>query len=111
MTLNAPAADPTATDPWPRGVARHLSVPATGLAHNLAVSAARYPAKPAIVFYGRSITYAELADRVTRLAGHLTAQGVQPGDRVLLTRRTARPSSPRCTPSCTPARWRCPSTR
>ena len=36
--------------------------------------------------------------------------GVKPGDRVGCGSRTARSSSRRCSASCTPAPWRCPST-
>jgi fatty-acyl-CoA synthase len=70
---------------WPAHLPHALSVPATGLADNLSVSARRYPAKAALVFDGREITYAELARRVEALAAHLAGPGgVRPGDRVLL---------------------------
>ena len=72
-------------DFWPRALPRHLTIPATNLFFNLAVSAARYPDKPAVVFYDSSITYAELKDEAERVAGFLQAEcGIQPGDRVLL---------------------------
>ena len=62
-----------------------LPVPATSIADNLAVSARRYPQRTAIDFFGRAISYAQLQQRVDRLAGHLRrACGLQPGDRVLL---------------------------
>ena len=69
---------------WPAWTPRQLTVPETGLADNLVVSARRYPQRTAVRFYGQDISYANLAERVSRLAGHLHAQGVQPGDRVLL---------------------------
>jgi fatty-acyl-CoA synthase len=76
---------PTASGPWPAGLPRHLSVPATGLADNLDVSARRYPGKMALHFHGRDMPYAELARRVRRLATHLASVGgVRSGDRVLL---------------------------
>lgn len=71
--------------PWPAGLPRHCSVPATGVADNLAVSARRYPHKAAVCFYGHDITYAELNRRVDRFAAHLArASGVQRGDRVVI---------------------------
>jgi fatty-acyl-CoA synthase len=48
----------------------------------LAEKARRRPDKPAIIFGERTITYRELWDRVTRLAGGLTGAGVCPGDRI-----------------------------
>lgn len=40
------------------------------------------PDRAAIVFEGRTVTYAELADTSARVAGWLSAAGVRPGDRV-----------------------------
>ncbi|KQQ87866.1 long-chain fatty acid--CoA ligase [Massilia sp. Leaf139] len=72
-------------DFWPRALPRHLTIPATNLFFNLEVSAARYPDKPAVVFYDTSLTYAELKDEAERVAGFLQAEcGVKQGDRVLL---------------------------
>ncbi|GAA1594955.1 AMP-binding protein [Actinomadura kijaniata] len=45
-------------------------------------SAEVFPGKPAVVHGDRRWTYADLAERVTRLAGALRASGVGPGDRV-----------------------------
>ena len=69
---------------WPKRVPRSLTIPETTLCYNLDVSATRYPNKTAIVYYGREITYRELATAVNRLAGYLAGSGVQRGDRVLL---------------------------
>jgi len=70
---------------WPAGVPRTLSVPATTLCFNLEVSAARYPDKTAIWYYGRAISYARLLHESTRLAGWLQrVAGVRRGDRVML---------------------------
>jgi fatty-acyl-CoA synthase len=70
---------------WPRALPRHLSVPRTNLFYNLEVSATRYPDKPALLFYGTPLTYAECKDEVERLAGFLQQHcGVRHGDRVLL---------------------------
>lgn len=70
---------------WPRGVPKHLTLPATSLYENLELSARRYPDKPALLYYGSAVTYAQLKDQVDRLAGFLEQQcGVQRRDRVLL---------------------------
>jgi fatty-acyl-CoA synthase len=69
---------------WPKRVPYSLTIPETTLCYNLDVSATRYPHKTAIVYYGREITYRELASEVNRLAGYLERSGVQQGDRVLL---------------------------
>lgn len=69
---------------WPRRVPRAITVPATSLWHNLATSAARYPDKDALVFFGRAITYRDFVDQAERLAGTLHALGVRRGDRVVL---------------------------
>jgi fatty-acyl-CoA synthase len=69
---------------WPKRVPHSLTIPETTLCYNLEVSATRYPNKTAIVYYGRAITYRELASQVNRLAGYLQRSGVKQGDRVLL---------------------------
>lgn len=69
---------------WPSALPAHLTVPETSVPYNLEVSAARYAAKPALVFYGSSISYARLHTEVNRLAAWLQQQGVRKGDRVIL---------------------------
>ncbi|WP_412030020.1 long-chain-fatty-acid--CoA ligase [Deinococcus yunweiensis] len=69
---------------WPPHKPHSLTLPATGLMHNLHVSAERYPDKVALWHYGRTVTYRELRAQAERLAGHLAAQGVGSGDRVAL---------------------------
>ncbi|MBI5259918.1 MAG: long-chain fatty acid--CoA ligase [Burkholderiales bacterium] len=70
---------------WPPGLPRHLTLPQTHLFHNIEVSAARYPHKPAIVYYDSPLSYAQLKADAERLAGHLQhVCGVKRGDRVLL---------------------------
>src|ERR687886_377664 len=64
---------------------RTLTLPETSVPHNLKVSAARYPEKPAIVYYGINISYRKLMEEVERLAGYLQRDlGVEKGDRVIL---------------------------
>ncbi len=70
---------------WPKGVPRIVHVPKTALDYNLEVSAARYPEKTAISYYGSPISYARLKSEVDALAGYLQQKcGVKKGDRVLL---------------------------
>lgn len=70
---------------WPKGVARELRVPRATLLDYLETAARRYPDKPAIVYCGAAISYAQLHQRVDALAGYLQQRlGVAPGDRVLL---------------------------
>jgi len=69
---------------WPKRLPHSLKPPATSLWTNLEVSALRYPDKPALVFFDRSTTYAQLMQQAERLAAHLRSVGVQDGDRVIL---------------------------
>ena len=69
---------------WPRRLPQSLEVPETTLWFNLEVSAARFPRKAALVFFGRSLSYAELKAQAERMAGWLQAQGVRKGERVAL---------------------------
>jgi fatty-acyl-CoA synthase len=70
---------------WPKGVPRFVTLPATSLAYNLEVSAARYPGKTVISYYGSSLSYDRLKSEVDALAGYLQQRcGVKKGDRVLL---------------------------
>lgn len=67
---------------WPPGRPRDVPPSEVTLYDNLARHAAEKPDHVAILYYGTRITYAELNDTVCRIAGHLQAQGLQPGDRV-----------------------------
>jgi fatty-acyl-CoA synthase len=69
---------------WPARLPRSLRTPATSLWDNLEISARRYPDKPALVFFDRSLSYRELAARAERLAARLADLGVKRGDRVML---------------------------
>ncbi|MDT7836809.1 long-chain fatty acid--CoA ligase [Aquabacterium sp. OR-4] len=76
----------TATRPhhaiWPKRLPRHLVLPETSLWFNLEVTARRYPDKPAYLFFGRPLGFAELKRQAEALAGWLQAHGVAKGDRV-----------------------------
>jgi fatty-acyl-CoA synthase len=61
-----------------------ITPPQTSLWDNLAISAQRYPGKPALIFFGRIFTYPELMQQAERLAARLYALGVRKGDRVVL---------------------------
>ncbi|UDF33797.1 UNVERIFIED_ORG: long-chain fatty acid--CoA ligase [Shinella sp. XGS7] len=69
---------------WPARLPRQLSLPQTSLWFNLEVAARRWPDKPATVYLGQALSYAELARQAEALAGWLQAQGVVKGDRVAL---------------------------
>ena len=69
---------------WPKRLPLSLTPPATSLWHNLAVSALRFPDKPALVFFNRTMTYAAVLQQAERLAATLHRLGVRKGDRVLL---------------------------
>jgi len=69
---------------WPRRLPREVVAPRTSLWFNLEVSAARYPDKPAYLFFGRPLSYGELHAQALAIAGWLQARGVKKGDRVSL---------------------------
>ena len=69
---------------WPRRLPHSIVPPQTALWDNLAISARRYPDKPALVFFGRTMGYGALAAGAQRMAACLHRLGVRKGDRVLL---------------------------
>ena len=70
---------------WPLRLPPSITLPETTLVFNLDVTAARYPNKDAIRFFGANLTYAEMKRQVEAVAGWLQrAAEVAPGDRVLL---------------------------
>ncbi len=69
---------------WPRRLPHSITLPATSLWDNLAISAQRYPDKTALVFFGRQLSYRALVEGAERLAARLAQLGVQRGDRVVL---------------------------
>jgi long-chain acyl-CoA synthetase len=74
--------------PWlahyPKGVPPMVEVPLKSVAQAFDEATARAPDRPAVVFYGRSISYRELREATDRLACALADLGVKKGDRVAL---------------------------
>ncbi|MEO8015674.1 MAG: AMP-binding protein, partial [Polaromonas sp.] len=69
---------------WPKRLPHSITPPQTSLWHNLAVSALRFPDKPALVFFDQALSYAAVMQQAGRLAATLHRLGVRKGDRVLL---------------------------
>ena len=71
---------------WPAGLTRKLLKPFgdAPLGDHLRGWAGLQPDKPAIVYYGREVTYAELNDLSDRCAALLAAEGIGAGDPVAI---------------------------
>src|SRR5690348_2813732 len=70
---------------WPPGVSETaIAIPTDPISVILKRNAAATPARPALIFYGREISFGELDDASDRFAGWLRARGVGPGDRVAI---------------------------
>ena len=70
---------------WPKHLPKTLTLPDTSVSYNLEVSAARYPDKALVQYYGATLTYREFKRQVDALAGFLQLDcGVKKGERVLL---------------------------
>ncbi len=86
--LNSTAVPPLPCAPrphdaiWPKRLPRRLEIPDTTLWFNLEVAAARFPAKPAYLFFGEALSFRELKRQAEAIAGWLQSVGVGPGDRV-----------------------------
>src|SRR3990172_3182088 len=74
--------------PWLKhyqnGVPAFVEVPAKAVTQAFDEATGRAPDRPAVVFYGRRISYRELRDATDRLACALADLGVRKGDRVAL---------------------------
>jgi long-chain acyl-CoA synthetase len=74
--------------PWLRfyadGVPADVSVPDVPLTRLLDASAERFPHRKALMFFGRSMTYAKLLSAVDRFAGALRRLDLRKGDRVAM---------------------------
>jgi acyl-CoA synthetase (AMP-forming)/AMP-acid ligase II len=70
---------------WPSGVDEtRIELPTRPLPTIFKANARRLDTKPAMIFYGRALTFAELDDASDRFAGWLVSRGLQPGDRVAI---------------------------
>ena len=69
---------------WPKRIPRNITAPATSLWLNLAINALRFPDKPALVFFDRTLTYRQVLNQAEALAATLARMGVKKGDRVVL---------------------------
>jgi long-chain acyl-CoA synthetase len=74
--------------PWFRhyeeGVSRSVSLPQRPLHSFLEHSSHRFPNNTALIFYGRKTSYAQLEEKVTRIANALLEIGLEKGTRVFL---------------------------
>jgi long-chain acyl-CoA synthetase len=74
--------------PWTKfyeaGVPSSLRYPESTLGSILSETAAKFPAKTALLFYGKKIAFAELDRLANRFAHALAGLGVKKGDRVAL---------------------------
>jgi len=66
------------------GVPHHLDAPTGSLIDLIHESVAQYPDRPALEFFGRVTTYAELGEQIDRAAEGLRKLGVQSGDPVAI---------------------------
>jgi long-chain acyl-CoA synthetase len=66
------------------GVPQEIEIPPIALPELLTQAARQHPNAPAILFYGRTISYADLDALVSRCAAALVRAGVAPGERVAL---------------------------
>ena len=69
---------------WPADVPKHIDYPEIPLSDLLKNTAKDSPAQPAIVYFGKAITYGELDTAVDKLATALSDLGVKKGDKVAL---------------------------
>jgi fatty-acyl-CoA synthase len=70
---------------WPAGVAREPALPPLSVYRNLESTAARFPDKTAVAFYGSTLTYRRFGQEAEALAGFLQQRcGTGKGERVLL---------------------------
>src|SRR5215469_3905144 len=76
------------THPWIRhyeqGVPAHLEIPDQPLTWLLDRTASRYPDRTALIYYGRRLSYAQLAQDAHRFATALQRLGVHKGERVAI---------------------------
>jgi fatty-acyl-CoA synthase len=69
---------------WPARLPAKITPPVTSLWMNLAISALRYPDKPALIYMGKTHSYRDLLTAAEKMAQALSGLGVKAGDRVVL---------------------------
>jgi len=69
---------------WPANVPRHLDYPQMPLYQLVSEAAGKWPQRVAFSFQDRSLSYRELDDLTSRLAGGLRSLGIEQGERVML---------------------------
>ncbi len=69
---------------YPIEIAKEVEVPIIPLTNILEESASKYGQQTALSFYGRTITYHQLREMVTRFAASLQQKGIRKGDRVAI---------------------------
>ncbi|KPD01356.1 Long-chain-fatty-acid--CoA ligase [Geobacillus sp. BCO2] len=69
---------------YPEHVSFYIDIPDKTVCDVLHERAGEFGSQPALTFYDKMITYAELAAAVNRFASSLQARGVQKGDRVAI---------------------------
>lgn len=69
---------------YPEHVSFYIDIPDKTVCDVLQERAGEFGSQPALTFYDKTITYAELAAAVNRFASSLQARGVQKGDRVAI---------------------------
>lgn len=71
-------------DQYAPGVPHDIEPPTQTLVDMMDASVARYGPNAALDFFGETVTYAQLGQRIDRVAGELAARGVGHGDRVAI---------------------------
>ncbi|MBX0328163.1 long-chain fatty acid--CoA ligase [Oscillochloris sp. ZM17-4] len=71
-------------DHYDPGVPHRIEIAPAPIPALLDAAAERFPAAPAISFYGRTVSYRELREAARRFAGGLLRAGLAPGERVVL---------------------------
>lgn len=67
---------------YDEGVKRSLQVPHLSLYDMLRITVSRFPQQKATLYFGTSLTYTQLLERVHRMAAALSSMGIKKGDRV-----------------------------
>jgi len=87
-TGSGDAAVTPATKPWlaqyPEGVPAHLDYPNQTIPELFAEAVARYADKPALAYFGATLTYRDLDRLAAQFANRLLAFGLRRGDRVMV---------------------------